>query len=161
MNCHTAQDQLLRAADGGLAATQQTALNAHVESCATCRQYAESLNSLPELLKHDAESVSGPDADQMWNDISARLNTPDEEQAKSRKISPIIWLTAPIAAAATLAFVFLPQHNDETSPTVAGANIAQVDYVEIEDPDSTAMVYVDKESGWLVVWADDPSVNSG
>jgi len=161
MNCHTAQDQLLRAADGGLAATQQTALNAHVESCATCQHYAESLNSLPKLLRHDAESVPVPDADQMWSDVSSRLNAPEMQKSKSRKIAPIIWLTAPLAAAAALLFAFLPQQNDEAAPAIAGANIVQVDYVEIEDPDSTAMIYVDKESGWLVVWADDPSVNSG
>lgn len=161
MNCHIAQDQLLRAADGGLAATQQTALNAHVESCATCQQYAENLNSLPELLRHDAKSVSVPDSDQMWSDISARLVAPKEQKPKSRNIAPIIWLTAPLAAAAALVFAFLPQQNDEAAPVIAGANIVQVDYVEIEDPDSTAMVYVDKESGWLVIWADDPDVNRG
>ncbi|MBE36899.1 MAG: hypothetical protein CMI16_15320 [Opitutaceae bacterium] len=161
MNCQTAQDELLRVADDGLAATQQTALKAHVESCATCQQYAESLNSLSELLQHDAKSVSVPDADQMWRDISARLNTAEKQQSKSRTIAPIIWLTAPLAAAAALAFTFIPHQSDETAPAIAGNNIVQVDYVEIEDPDSTAMVYVDKESGWLVVWADDPSVNSG
>jgi anti-sigma factor RsiW len=161
MNCHIAQDQLLRAADGSLAATQQTALNAHVKSCATCQHFAESLNSLPELLRQDAKSVSVPDADQMWNDVSAWLNAPEEQQSKSRKIAPIIWLAAPLAAAAALVFAFLPQQSDNTAPVIAGANIVQVDYVEIEDPDSTAMVYVDKESGWLVVWADDPAVSSG
>ncbi len=161
MNCSTAQDQLLRAADGGLTAAQQTALNAHVETCASCRQYAESIDALPELLLQEMESVPVPDADEMWNDLSSKLGVPDEQPAKSRQIAPIIWLAAPLAAAAALLFAFLPQQNFETTPASKGNTIVQVDYVEIEDPDSTAMVYVDKESGWLVVWADDPAVTNG
>ena len=94
----------------------------------------------------------------MWGDISAQLNSPEQQSTKPRKI---IWLAAPLAAAAALLFAFLPQQNNDTTSAIAGNTIVQVDYVEIEDPDSTAMVYVDKESGWLVVWADDPSVNRG
>jgi len=119
------------------------------------------LNTIPALLKQDAESVSVPNADELWRDISAQLNTPDLHTTKSRKFAPIIWLTAPLAAAAALLFAFLPQENQEVAPVIDGSNIVQVEYVEIEDPESTAMVYVDKESGWLVVWADGPSVNSG
>jgi len=33
--------------------------------------------------------------------------------------------------------------------------IAGADYVEAGDPNASTMVYVDKESGWLVVWATD------
>ena len=33
--------------------------------------------------------------------------------------------------------------------------IAGADYVEAGNPNASTMVYVDKESGWLVVWATD------
>lgn len=33
--------------------------------------------------------------------------------------------------------------------------IAGADFVEVNDPNASTMVYVDKESGWLVVWATD------
>lgn len=36
--------------------------------------------------------------------------------------------------------------------------IAGADYVESGDPNASTMVYVDKESGWLVVWATDMDV---
>ena len=36
--------------------------------------------------------------------------------------------------------------------------IAGADYVEAGDPNASTMVYVDKESGWLVVWATDIDV---
>jgi len=33
--------------------------------------------------------------------------------------------------------------------------IAGADYVEAGNPNASTMVYVDKESGWLVVWVTD------
>jgi hypothetical protein len=36
--------------------------------------------------------------------------------------------------------------------------IAGADYVEAGDPNASTMVYVDKESGWLVVWATDMDI---
>jgi len=161
MNCRIIQDNLTHAADGGLSASQQATVAAHVKSCAACRQFAEKLDAIPELLQNEADSVSLPAADEMWDEISAKLNTPHEQPTKSRKVAPIIWLTAPLAAAAALFFTFLPQQKNAAAPLIAASDMVQVDYVEIEDPDSTAMVYVDKQSGWLVVWADDPSVNRG
>lgn len=161
MNCHSAQDQLLRAADGGLSAQQKNALTAHIESCAECGHFAESLDTIPSLLHRESESVPVPNAHDLWSEISSQLNSPEEQTNKPRKIAPIIWITAPIAAAATLLLAFLPLRQNDIVPVTTENNIVQVNYVEIEDPDSTAMVYVDKESGWLVVWADDPSVNRG
>ena len=163
MNCRIIQDNLTHAADGVLSASQQATVAAHVKSCAACRQFTEKLDAIPKLLQNEVDSVSLPDADEMWDKISAKLNTTNEQptKSKSRKVAPIIWLTAPLAAAAALFFAFLPQQKNEAAPIIAASDMVLVDYVEIEDPDSTAMLYVDKQSGWLVVWADDPSVNRG
>ena len=38
---------------------------------------------------------------------------------------------------------------------VATAEVARADYVEAGDTNASTMVYVDKDSGWLVVWASD------
>lgn len=157
MNCHTVQEHLTRAVDDDQSASLQTSITAHVESCAVCRQFAANLDELPPLIRTEVESISVPSADEMWREVSAQLNAPD----KPRKVAPLIWITAPLAAAAALVFTFLPQQNQETDPVIADHSTVQVNYVEVADPDSTAMVYVDKESGWLVVWADDPSATSG
>src|SRR6478609_1023733 len=37
------------------------------------------------------------------------------------------------------------------------AEVARADFVEVGDTNASTMVYVDKDSGWLVVWATDIS----
>jgi hypothetical protein len=47
------------------------------------------------------------------------------------------------------------------APTGSESAMAvHADYVEAGNPAASTMVYVDKESGWLVVWAADAG-NSG
>ncbi len=36
---------------------------------------------------------------------------------------------------------------------LAGESFARADFVELTDGSATPLVYVDRESGWLVVWA--------
>ncbi len=157
MNCHSVQDQLTRAADGATPASDQAAIAAHLSACSECQRFAETLRRLPDWIAEEVASHPVPDAEEMWREVQAQIQTPP----KPRKVAPIVWLTAPLAAAAALVFAFLPQRNAPDSSVIADNQIVQVDYVEVEDPDATAMVYVDNESGWLVVWADDPAANRG
>lgn len=157
MNCRTVQDQLAHAVDDVQTAPAQSAIAEHVKSCAQCRRFADNLLALRSLVKGEAESVPLPSSDDLWRDVRAHLNTP----GRSRHVAPLVWITAPLAAAAALAFAFIPTQQSETHSVISDTAVVQANFVEIEDPDSTAMVYVDKESGWLVVWADDPSINKG
>lgn len=153
----------MRATDREMTAQQSSAIQAHVSTCAHCQQFAASLETLSGAIHADANAATVPSADAMWASVQSRINETSKPARKSRKVAPIIWITAPLAAAAALVFAFLPI-KPTASKQVAVApspQSSQVNYVETPDPDATTMVYVDKESGWLVVWADDPSTNSG
>jgi hypothetical protein len=62
----------------------------------------------------------------------------------------VFWLGLPLAAAAAVAFVFL-------NPQTSAPETARAEFVETGETAGSTMVYVDKESGWLVVWAAEPS----
>lgn len=163
MNCQTSQEQLLRAQDGLLPQQQQPGLDAHLSACPACREFQASLEQVAAGIKNEAASVPVPEFDETWKNIQSRLHTPEATKPISKRVAPIIWITAPLAAAAALVFAFLPGQSTSEFPSlsVSETSITQVDYVETDDPNATTMVYVDKQSGWLVVWADDSAVTNG
>lgn len=163
MNCRTIQEQLMRATDRETASIQPSAIDAHVRTCASCQQFVASLETASAAIQADADAATVPTADAMWASVRSRLNETGKAEKQPRKVAPIIWIAAPLAAAAALAFAIFP--GKPLAPQqVAAASVpqsSQVNYVETTDPNATTMVYVDKQSGWLVVWADDPSANRG
>jgi hypothetical protein len=104
-------------------------------------------------------AIPVPKADEAWRDLRSQLQQP----ARKRPMAPIIWFGAPVAAAAALAIAFFitrpapsePSGELALTPVYDSSIIAGADYVEAGDPDASVMVFVDKESGWLVVWATD------
>lgn len=66
--------------------------------------------------------------------------------------------TAAQDAALTLAWLGL--RPSATEPVAPVAGIAQTEFVEAGKANASTMVYVDKESGWLGVWALDSDANS-
>ena len=162
MNCQSAEALLLAERDGALNHEQRTDLDRHVAACAGCRQLRANLAAALAEFQADTASVRVPDADAEWRTLQARVHgrrqTPVPARA-GKKLAPLTWFAGPMAVAAALALAFFlgrpaplsNQTNTEISPF---AGYARADYVEVAVEDAAPIVYVDKESGWLVVWAD-------
>ncbi|HEY0863565.1 MAG TPA: zf-HC2 domain-containing protein [Lacunisphaera sp.] len=158
MNCRDIESLIFAERDGVLTKEQHAALSAHIAACPACRHARTVYGEAVTFLKTDAANVAVPNVDKEWRTIRAQLHGEGAKPAKKRPLAPIIWFSAPLAAAAALAFAFfvtrspLPEAPSLTPPA-AVAEMASADFVEAGDANASTMVYVDKDSGWLVVWA--------
>ena len=163
MNCRDIEPLLLAERDGVLTSKQHAELAAHVAGCPACRQARLNYGDAVTFLKTDAANVAVPDADKEWRTIRAQLHGESAKPAKKRPLAPVIWFSAPLAAAAALAFAFFVTRSPVPptpglTPQTSVTEIARADFVEAGDTTASTMVYVDKDSGWLVVWATDSEV---
>lgn len=163
MNCRDLKSLILNEPDGTLTQDQLTALSDHVDACPACARLRANLTTALDTYQADVAALAVPDADEVWRDVESRLQSTTEPNRKSL-LAPLIWFSTPLIAAAALAIVFTVTRprpsapNPElalTTPMYDPSTIAGADYVEAGDPDASVMVYVDKDSGWLVVWATD------
>lgn len=172
MNCRSAQPLLLAERDGVLTPAQHAELASHLAACASCRQFRNDLATTLDAVRADARAVPLPDVEAEWRAVQARINgsAPSanaSSRAAQRRLAPVVWFGAPLAAAAAVALAFFV--NSEPTSTAAPlsgsstAIAAHADYVEVADPNATPIIYTDKESGWLVVWAEsaEPAHASG
>lgn len=166
MNCRVSESLLLAERDGRLNDSQRAALSAHVATCPACARYRARLTAALEDYHHALHTVAVPDADEAWHELQTRIHAP-----AGRRRAPVIRFVAPVialAAAAALAVALFVKRPAETAPPPAPeiaeirapaiplhdpSFIAGADFVEAGDPDASVMVFVDQESGWLVVWA--------
>jgi anti-sigma factor RsiW len=158
MNCRDIEPLLSAERDGVLTSEQHASLDRHVAACPACQQLRARLNEAMTAFQTEAANVAVPDIEEEWLRIRSTLNGKSVKPVKKRPLAPVIWFGAPLAAAAALAFAFFgPQQ--QTKPVgdslPISTEIAQAEYVEAGDADASTLVYVDKESGWLVVWATD------
>lgn len=144
MNCRDLESLILAERDGALTTDQLAALSVHVAACPACRAMRNHLAEASAFLKTEAANVPVPDVDGEWNRVRAQLHAEKTRPAKKRPLAPVIWFGAPLAAAAALALAFF------LSRPVAGPE---------ESTDTIA--YVDKESGWLVVWTAEDTAKNG
>lgn len=150
------RDEILRLLsaerDGALTAAERAQLDrARAESPEVGALQAE-LEAALAAFRREAEGARVPDADDAWRSLAARLDRP----APRRRIAPVTWLALPLAAAAAVAVAFLalrPMPTGVPADSEDGV-YAQADFVEVADASATPVVFVDKESGWLVVWAE-------
>ncbi|MFZ5494987.1 MAG: hypothetical protein ACOZE5_06575 [Verrucomicrobiota bacterium] len=168
MNCRDSESLILTERDGVLTIDQLAALSDHVAACPACRKLRTDLTAALDTYKTGVGAVAPPDADETWRELQGRLHEPTRRE-KQRPLAPVAWFGAPLAAAAALAFAFFTTRPTTPEPPATGeiapptpplhdpSIIAGADYVEAGDPDASVMVFVDKESGWLVVWATSPS----
>jgi len=165
MNCRDIEPLLLAERDGVLTSKQHAELATHVAGCPACRRERAIYGEAVTFLKTDAANVAVPDADKEWRTIRAQLHGERTKPAKKRPFTPVIWFSATLAAAAALAFAFVvtkppvPQAPSLT-PQAPVTEIARADFVEAGDTNASTMVYVDKDSGWLVVWATDTDLKT-
>lgn len=155
MNCRDIEPLILAERDGGLTSGQHAILAGHVATCPACQQLRARLAEALAAFRTDAANVAVPAVEEEWRTLRAQLHGQGAKSAEKRPLAPVIWFGASLAAAAALTFAFLnrpPKSADRISPD---NDIAGAEFVEAGDSHAPPLVYVDKESGWLVVWAAD------
>jgi len=156
MNCRDIEPLLLAERDGVLTTAQHAALAGHVASCPGCRQLRATLTEAALFLKTDAANVAVPDAGEQWRELRAQLHGGAARTTKRHPLAPVIWFGTPLAAAAAaIALVFFNSSPAPVAPTIAEIATPVTASIGPDDSDTATLVYVDKDSGWLVVWAAD------
>lgn len=149
MNCRDIEPLLLAERDGVLTPKQHAELVAHVAACPACRQLRTRYGDVITFLKTDAANVVVPDANQEWRTLRAQLHSETTKPAKKRPLASIIWFSAPFAAAAALIIGFLLSRPEAPQPMPAQV----ANHADAGDTSVSTIAYVDKDSGWLVVWS--------
>lgn len=158
MNCNETERLISAERDGALTENQRSDLEAHVDSCARCQQYRADLADAASAWKSSDQSAEIPDVDPEWFAIRRRIRNLDE----SGSASPVRWWRRPrwlslsVGAAASLLVAGLFWTGSE--PERESVSLASAEYVDVEDDSASVVVFVDEESGWLVVWSL-PEVN--
>jgi anti-sigma factor RsiW len=158
MNCRDIESLLSAERDGMLTSAQRSSLESHVASCRACAELRTKLSQAMDAFRSEAAAVPIPDVDEEWQKVCTSLTDSKTRSRDKRPLTPILWFATPLAAAAALAFAFfssspMVQPTGESMTTMSEA--AQAEYVEPGDAKASTIVYVDKDSGWLVVWATD------
>jgi len=159
MNCRDIEPLLLAERDGALTFEQRAALEQHVAACPACRQLRARLDDALDTFRSDAATVPVPDIDSEWRTLRAQLQGERAKPAKKRPLAPVIWFGTSLAAAAALVFAFVSLQ-PKPAGSVGNATIAQADSIDAGDVSASTMVYVDRDSGWLVVWATEADASS-
>lgn len=157
MKCTEIEPLLLAERDGALSDGQRAALTRHIAICPACGQTQRELAQVLDSWKADVAQVKVPDTDKAWASLRPRLR--GEKSAPRPKLARMIWLSAPLAAAATIAFTFF-SGTQPNAISPANPAVARAELLDTGNANASTMVYVDKESGWLVVWAVDASSNA-
>jgi predicted anti-sigma-YlaC factor YlaD len=156
MNCHAAQRLLSAERDRALDNAERVSLEAHVAGCATCRSNRTRLAAAVENWKRAHAQTAAPDPERAWQDVHREIRRSRAEPVRA-------WLglgrwAAPLGAAAAFAVIaasapFWFTGKSETK-ILARLDVAEAraDFVEVSG-DASSLVYVDDQSGWLVVWA--------
>lgn len=157
MNCRDVETLLWAERDGALTTAQRALLERHGAECPACRQMRSALVQGLQGLRADAAAVAVPNAEEEWQALRTRLHTVEAKPTEKRRLAPVIWLGTPLAAVAAIAIVFFVEVPVQPPTAFApqSSEVARADFVETTDTNTSTMVYVDKESGWLVVWAAD------
>lgn len=159
MNCRDIPPLLSAERDGTLTAEQRTLLDRHVASCPACEELRARLSLAMDVFKNEVAAVRVPDVGEEWLKLRAKLSVPSAKRLVRRPVAPLVWFGLPLAAAAAVAFAFF-NHSPPSAKSVGDSiaipgEVAQAEYVEAGNADASTIVYVDKDSGWLVVWATD------
>lgn len=150
MNCREIEPLLLAERDGVLPPDRHAALAEHLAGCPACRHARAAYGEAVTFLKTDAANVAVPDATTEWREVRGKLDSRGTSRDK-RRLAPVIWFVAPLAAAAAIAVaVFTHRTAGPIRP-----NSVAVTPVEAPAPSVPTIAYVDKDSGWLVVWCAD------
>ncbi len=175
MNCHRAQTELLAARDTPSGAAGSRALVEHLQGCPACRTLQQQLVAATSAWRETEAQVAVPDAQQEWHAVRRRIRQSEPVTNRPAWWVRSLQLAAPLTAAAAIALVIWSGRAPSPDPPIRGstaelaanddpwtefadhfASAAKVEYVETENEDASPFVYVDDESGWLIVWASAP-----
>ena len=177
MNCTSAQSHIFAARDTAPGAAEAAALADHVASCGECRALQESLTTATARLREADTTLRIPDAQREWHAVRRRIRTTDTDKAPAFSWVPNLRKLAPVTLVAVIALVAwfnlkAPGDNPaamDLEPTLASIDTAtdwgaledhfissaRAEFVETYDEFASPFIFVDEESGWLVVWATD------
>jgi anti-sigma factor RsiW len=185
MNCRDVTPLLSAERDGPLDGAVREALERHVAACPACRRTRADLAEAAGAWRAGTARAATPDPAGEWRTLRAQLRAgtagsalgggtgPSFAPSPRRSVSPW-WVTAgtlPFAAAAVwLAMLALepgkPVPAGESGTVIALAPSladvfppARADYVEAP-AESSPVIFLDQESGWLIVWAEAPAAHT-
>lgn len=170
MKCSESQRLISAERDRALAEIERAGLEAHLAACAGCRESRARLAAAADAWRAASAAVPTPEVERAWLDIRRAIRgaaNPAGGRARSRG-SFVSWAAGSLAAAAAMAvalFVSWPaQPANPANPAsewMAPVEVARAEYVDAGEG-VTPVVYVDDDSGWLVVWtvADSPGAGS-
>ena len=177
MNCRHAQNELLAARDTPSGAASSSALTEHLQGCPDCQALQQQLAAATTAWRETEAQVIVPDAQQEWHAVRRRLRQNESAGTTTAWWRRTLQYTAPLAAAAAVALVVWTGRQDPAATPLVTPNAtievaqtedpwaefadhfayaANVEYVETENDEASPFVYVDDESGWLIVWASAP-----
>jgi hypothetical protein len=155
MNCREAEHHIFAEQDGPLALAQRTALVEHVGQCPMCRRTRATLASALQAWQGSTRGVTVPDSMRAWHDVRRSLRQ-GAVPSRVRRQRTLAWIGAPVAAAAAVVFAFLV-NTRSTLPR----DMARAEFVEVPAENVSTVVFVDDQSGWLVVWASEAGARRG
>ncbi|MEM7792525.1 MAG: hypothetical protein AAF546_14065 [Verrucomicrobiota bacterium] len=130
--------------DDELPARERRVVEDWLESSPEGRIQLEQWQRLRSNLSVDALPV--PDPEKEWEDVREQIEIP----TRRTRTTPFPRIIG--AAAAILAFALVFRFTTAPTPAEESHPVVLVD-TEIED--ASAIVYVDEESGWTVVWVEE------
>ena len=160
MNCQRAQHLLSVERDRPLTANEQTELAHHLGGCAGCAQLRQDLAAGAQSWREVTAAVPIPDAAEEWRRFQQRLD--GRPTVVHHRPRPAIrtWAAFPLAVAAAVALILWIRPSHVPEAAMVGIQ-PRAEFVETNDRASSTLVYVDEQSGWLVVWAPTtPRVSS-
>lgn len=159
MRCHAALDQLAR--PGGPDPVVAPALESHLAACPACRLAAGRLTTSVEGWRAATLAATPPAPGAAWEPIRSAIQAP-VAAPRSRLAAGWIPAAATLAAAAAVVLLLLrptPPPVDPSGTTMVAALAAHdapeptVEWVTTSDAGAAPVVFVDADSGWVVVWA--------
>ena len=122
------------------------ALASHLASCPGCRRHHAGLAAGLEQWRQEFAALPIPPTEREWHAVRrARRSGTGSENPLLRWFA---WSTAPLTAVAAYALLAYAPPARWTSPQ--GQAIAQTTAI------TSSAVFVDSQTGWLVVWANEP-----
>jgi len=158
MNCREAEKLILIEREGASGDSRRAALETHLEGCPACRDLQAGLTAATQSWKAMDVKVALPDVEREWHAIRRRMRA--TEIGPRFSLLPA-WLVPSLAAAAVAVMVFFIGAPWSGQETTQSASVARAEYVEVADESASTLVYVDEDSGWLVVWAVAPAEEAG
>ena len=173
MNCRDAESQIFAARDAKLGAADAAILEQHLAECPHCRRLAEGLEAAGTAWRNRDAAVAIPDAAREWHAVRRRIRGADSSPAAQGLPTwgRLLRFALPVAGAAAVLIGISTRVTPPTEPSFQEPAIAHADwshfeehfvlaahaeYVETDNEESSPFVYLDEESGWLIVWASDP-----